>query len=158
MNRRRILVVAACIALIFVLAGLIWVDINENQRITNLEATVTNLGNRVTALESETWHYTGNYTLSQSATTVTFSTQGKAWRMTYIFKGTGITLMLLEYNLRVLDSNGNIVGGLDGIELSNLENSGRGTLFIPEAQGTYSVEIIGVTGDFTFSFEVDSYY
>jgi hypothetical protein len=158
MNRRRIFIVAACIALIFVLAALIWVDINENQRITNLEATVTNLGNRVTALESETWHYTGNYTLSQSATTVSFGTQGKAWRMTYVFEGAGVT-MLLEYNLRVLDSNGNIVGGLGGIELSNLENSGRGTLFIPEAKGTYSVEIIGIiSGDFTFSFEVDSYY
>ena len=78
--------------------------------------------------------------------------------MTHIFNGTDISQMVIEYNLRILDANGNIVGGLDGFELSNLKNPGRGTLFIPEAQGTYSVEIIGITGDFTFSFEVDSYY
>jgi uncharacterized protein YoxC len=198
--RRRFFFIAAGVVLIFILAALLWVDIENYQRISTLETNVTgletkvddlnttvngletrvnslnttvnglettasglgarvnDLGNNVTALENMTWHPDGNYSLSPSTTTVTFKTEGKAWRMNYVFNGANISEMIIEYNLRVYDANGNIVGGLGGIELSSLKNSGKGTIFIPESQGTYSVEISGITGGYTFAFEVQSYY
>lgn len=163
-NKKRF-AYAAAIVLVFAFAGLIWFDVGSNQRINSLEASVNGLsasantlGNQIGALENMTWHSDGNYTLSPSETSVTFNTEGKAWRMTYTYNGQGTTSTTIEYNLLVLDANGNIVGGLDGIELTSLKNSGTGTIFVPEGQGTYSVEIEGVFGSYTFTFLVQSYY
>ena len=63
----------------------------------------------------------------------------------------------IGYNLRVYDENGNIVGGLSGIELSDIRNTNC-VLSIPEGQGDFTVEIRGITADFTFSFTVEEFY
>jgi hypothetical protein len=157
-TRKRLFFIVASVVLISLLAALLWVDIDNEQRISKLETTVNDLGKRVEALENITWHPDGNFTLAPSNTTVTFNTQGEAWRMIYTFNGANLNEMIIEYNLRVYDANGNIVGGLNGIELSDIRDSGRGILYIPEGQGTYSVEIRGITGSYTFTFEVESYY
>jgi hypothetical protein len=44
----------------------------------------------------------------------------------------------IGYNLRVYDENGNIVGGLSGIELSDIRNTNC-VLSIPEGQGDFTV-------------------
>ena len=63
----------------------------------------------------------------------------------------------IGYNLREYDENGNIVGGLSGIELSDIRNTNC-VLSIPEGQGDFTVEIRGITADFTFSFTVEEFY
>jgi outer membrane murein-binding lipoprotein Lpp len=123
-----------------------------------LNTTVNNLENKVEALENKSWHSNGSFTLSSSNTFVTFSTQGEAWRMNYTFNGLNTTGILIGYNLRVHDVTGNIVAGLNGIELADLRNSGSGSLYVPEVGGTYSVEMRNITGSYTFAFEVESYY
>ena len=76
--------------------------------------------------------------------------------MSFTFNSEG--RMYMEYNLKVYDADGNIIGGLSGFELNDMHDSGKGVLYIPAGQGTYSVEIGGVIGDFTFTFKVESYY
>jgi hypothetical protein len=80
---------------------------------------VNNLENKVQALDNKTWHSGGSFALSQANPNVTFNTQGEAWRLNYVFSGNNTQVTIL-YNLRVYDSNGNIVGGLDGVELADL--------------------------------------
>lgn len=126
--------------------------------VNGLNTTVNNIENRFEALENKSWHFNGDFSLSPTNTNVTFNTQGEAWRMSYTFNGASVTGIQIVYNLRVYDTKGNIIGGLNGIELADLKNSGSGILYIPYEQGTYSVEIRGITGSYTFTFEVQSYY
>jgi uncharacterized protein YoxC len=126
--------------------------------ISGLETSVNILEDKVQTLENKTWHSQGSFALSQTNQNVTFNTHGEAWRLNYVFDGTNALPMTIQYNLRVNDSSGNIVAGLDGIELADLRNFGRGTLYIPEGQGTYSVQMTGITGNYSFTFEVQSYY
>jgi hypothetical protein len=165
MNRKFVFVLAATVVLIVAFGGLIWVTVENNQRIASLEATVNglqasvkDLNSSVSALENMTWHPDGNYTLSQSSSDATVNTQGKASLLNYVFNGQNISLMEITYNLRVFDSKGNVVAGIDGIELDALKDAGQGTLFIPEGQGTYTVQMTGITGSYTFTFQVESYY
>lgn len=157
-KRNLLFAIIASVVLIVAFSGLIWVDVESSQRISSLQASVSSLDNRVSALENMTWHVDGNYTLSQSNPTATVNTQGKAWRLTYVYNGVSVEETQIVYNLQVKDSSGNIVGGLDGIELTALANGGKGTLYIPETQGTYTVQMTGVTGGYTFAFQVESYY
>jgi outer membrane murein-binding lipoprotein Lpp len=123
-----------------------------------LNSNVNALENRVEALENKSWHVDGNFALTPSNSIVTVNTQGEEWRMNYTFDGTNISGITIVYNLRVTDATGNIVGGLNGIELADLKNSGKGILYIPDEQGTYSVEMRNITGSYIFAFEAQSYY
>ncbi len=117
----------------------------------------TNLDQRLAAIENKTWHPVGDFTLSLSKTSEGFNIQGEEWRLTFDFNAVD-AVTRMGYNLRVYDANENIVGGLSGIELADLANSGRGILNIREGEGVYSVEIIDVLYDFTFSFTVEEFY
>jgi hypothetical protein len=148
-------VVLAIIALVIIV--FIWTTVN------NLETTVGNLGKkadnleqRLIAIENKTWHTVGDFTLAPSNTSVGFHIQGEEWRLTFTFNAAAGAF--IGYNLRVYDANGNIVGGLGGMELTDIRNSGKGILNIREGKGDYSVEIRGFTGDFTFSFKVEEFY
>jgi hypothetical protein len=117
----------------------------------------TNVDKRLAAIENKTWHTVGDFTLSPSKTSEGFHIQGEEWRLKFTFNEVD-SGMRMGYNLRVYDANGYIVGGLSGIELADLTNSGKGILNIREGQGDYSVEIIDILYDFTFSFTVEEFY
>ena len=157
--RKRLAFIVASVLILSLFAVAFWTTIdNLGKTINNLEKTVDNLGKRVEALENKSWHPVGDFTLSPSKTSERFNIQGEAWRMSYTFNIASLSGMRIGYNLRAYDADGNIVGGLSGIELSDLRDSGKGVLYIPEGHGDYSVEIRDITGEYTFSFKVESYY
>jgi hypothetical protein len=119
--------------------------------------TVDDINKRLTVLENKTWHTVGDFTLSPSKTSEGFNIQGEEWRLKFTFNEVDAG-MRIGYNLRVYDANGYIVGGLSGTELADLTNSGKGVLNIREGRGDYTVEIIDILYDFTFSFTVEEFY
>lgn len=126
-------------------------------RLATIENKADDLENRLETIENKTWHTVGDFTLSQSKAAETFNIIGEAWRMSYVFNYPS-GFIAIGYNLKVLDADGNVVGGLSGTELVGLRDSGKGVLYIPEGQGSYSVEIRGIERDFTFSFTVEEFY
>jgi len=119
--------------------------------------TVDDINKRLAVIENKTWHTVGDFTLSPSKNSEGFHIQGEEWRLIFTFNEVD-SGMRMGYNLRVYDANGYIVGGLSGIELADLTNSGKGILNIREGQGDYSVEIIDILYDFTFSFTIEEFY
>ena len=142
-------VVLAIIALVSIV--FIWTTVD------NLGKKADDLDKRLAAIENKTWHTVGDFTLSPSKTSEGFHIQGEGWRLTFTFNEVD-SGMRLGYNLRVYDASCNIVGGLSGLELADMYNSGKGILNIREGQGDYSVEIIDILYDFTFSFKVEEFY
>lgn len=138
------------VVVISLIAVSLWVTID------NIGKQIGNLGKRLEVLENKSWHPLGDFTLSPSKTKETFNTQGEAWRMSFTFNSEG--KMYMGYNLRVYDADGKIIGGLSGFELNDMHDSGKGVIYIPAGQGTYSVEIRDVIDAFTFTFKVESYY
>jgi len=133
-------------------------------RLTVAENTVENISDKVddveqrlAAIENKTWHTVGDFTLSPSKTSQAFHIDGKEWRLNFTFNQV-IAGMVIGYNLRVYDASGNIVGGLSGIELMDIRDSGKGILNIREGQGDFTVEIRDMTAAFTFSFTVEEFY
>jgi hypothetical protein len=109
-------------------------------------------------LFNKSWHPVGDFTLSPSKTSEQFNIQGEEWRLTYTFNAPNPIGVQAGYIFGIKDADGNIVGGLNGMELSGLRDSGKGILSIREGQGDYSVEMRGITGDYTLSFKVEEYY
>jgi membrane protein implicated in regulation of membrane protease activity len=141
-------VLLAIIALVAIV--LVWTTVD------NLGKKADAIEQRLAAIENKTWHTVGDFTLSPSKTSEGFHIQGEEWRLTFTFNA--VDGAFIGYNLRVYDANGNIVGGLSGIELVDIRDSGKGILNIREGQGDYTVEVRGMTGDFTFSFTVEEFY
>lgn len=129
----------------------------SGKRVVNLENKVVDLENRLSAIENKSWHILGSYTLTPSMTSETFQVQGEQSRLTFTFNEVD-SGMRLGYNLRVYDADGNIVAGLNGIELHDLISNGKGTLNILKGPGTYTVEIRDIHYDFSFAFTVEEYY
>lgn len=147
MNRREVIIGASGVVLaIIALVTIVFVW-----------TTVDDINKRLTVLENKTWHNVGDFTLSPSKPSEEFHIQGEEWRLKFTFNEVN-SGMRIGYNLRVYDANGYIVGGLSGAELADLTNSGKGILNIREGQGDYSVEIIDILYDFTFSFTVEEFY
>ena len=125
--------------------------------VDNLGRKADDLDKRLEAIENKAWHTVGDFTLSPSKTSEGFHIQGEEWRLRFIFNEVDGGVRL-GYNLRVYDASGNIVGGLNGLELADLYNSGKGIINLREGQGDYTVEIIDILYDFTFSFTVEEFY
>jgi hypothetical protein len=123
----------------------------------NLDKKAVDLDNRLSAIENKSWHTVGDYILTPSKTSETFQVQGEQSRITFTFNEVD-SGMRVGYNLRVYDADGNIVAGLNGIELHDLTSNGKGRLNILEGSGTYTMEIIDITYDFQFAFTVEDYY
>ena len=154
MSRKEVVIGASGVVLaIIALTSIffIWTTVD------NLGKKADDLDKRLAAIENKTWHTVGDFTLSPSKTSEGFNIQGEEWRLTFTFNEVDGG-MRLGYNLRVYDASGNIVGGLSGLELADMYNSGKGILNIREGQGDYSVEIIDIYYDFTFSFKVEEFY
>jgi hypothetical protein len=146
------MIIAASVVVIAVLAVALWTTLDS------LEKSLKNLDERVKAIENKTWHPVGNFILSPSKASETFNITGEKWRMSFTFNFPRPGSVQLGYNLRVTNIDGYIVGGLSGAELLGLRDSGKGTLYIQEGQGEYSVEIVNLDGDYTLSFSVETYY
>ena len=126
------------------------------ERLTEAENTVDDLEQRLSTIENKTWHAVGDFTLSPSKTSQGFHIQGEEWRLNFTFNQV-VTGIQIGYNIRVYDDSGNIVGGLGGIELADIENTNC-ILNIREGQGDFTVEITGMAADFTLSFTVEEFY
>jgi nitrogen fixation-related uncharacterized protein len=145
-------IIGVAIAIVALIASVyLWTMVD------NLGKKTDDLENRLSTIENKSWHTIGDYTLTPSKTSETFQVQGEQSRITFTFNEVD-SGMRIGYNLRVYDPNGNIVAGLSGIELSDLTNNGKGTLNILEGAGTYTVEILDIMYDFTFSFTVEEFY
>ena len=161
MNRKEVVigasgVVLAIIALVAIV--FVWTTVdNLGKRISSLEVTTNDLEKRLEVIENKSWHSVGDFALSPSKTSEGFHIRGEEWRLTFRFNEVNAG-MLIGYNLRVNDANGNIVGGLSGIELADMRDSGKGIINMREGQGDYTVEVRGITNDFTFSFKVEEFY
>jgi membrane protein implicated in regulation of membrane protease activity len=154
MNRKEVVigasgVVLAIIALVAIV--FIWSTVD------NLGKKVDDLEQRLAAIENKTWHTVGDFTMSQSNAAETFDIVGEVWRMSYVFNSSSGSIAG-GYNLRVIDADGNVVGGLGTMELLGLRDSGKGVLYIPEGYGSFLVEIESIESDFTFSFKVEEFY
>ncbi len=146
------MIIAASVVVIAVLAVALWATLDS------FEKSFKNLDERVKAIENKTWHPVVDFTLSPSKASETFNITGEKWRISFTFTFPRPGSVQLGYNLRVTNVDGYIVGGLSGIELIGLRDSGKGILYIQEGQGEYSVEIGNLDGDYTFSSSVETYY
>lgn len=151
-------VIGIAIAIVaLITSAFIWTTVdNLEKKVTDLDNRLVDLDNRLAAIENKSWHPVGEYTLNPSKTTESFQIQGEQARITFTYNGVSAG-MRMGYNLRVYDSDRNIVAGLGGFELADITNNGKGTFNILEGSGTYTVEIIG-GNEFTLTFTVEEFY